>query len=182
MAPQPGLRHRRGDHARAFGKARRSRSDGSDQCAPAAVRGLPLLRRPLERLEPRTWLARFSLLPSITDTYVLSGFLFYFVNTAGQLRADVPGLHVLRTAERHHPQPDRHGSRTRVPLLPHAAADLRTDAVRRTCAVLVTFGVLTKHNEVTAFKACGVSLYRLAAPILVAGVVLSGGLFAFDHY
>ena len=29
-------------------------------------------------------------------------------------------------------------------------------------AVLVTFGVLSKQNEVTAFKACGVSLYRLA--------------------
>jgi len=49
-------------------------------------------------------------------------------------------------------------------------------------AVLVSFGVLTKHNEVTALKACGVSVYRLAAPILVAGVLLSGGLFAFDHY
>ena len=35
-------------------------------------------------------------------------------------------------------------------------------------AVLVTFGVMTKHNEVTAFKACGVSLYRLAMPILMA--------------
>ncbi|MFX5752115.1 LptF/LptG family permease, partial [Acinetobacter baumannii] len=29
-------------------------------------------------------------------------------------------------------------------------------------AVLITFGVLSKHNEVTALKACGVSLYRLA--------------------
>ena len=43
-------------------------------------------------------------------------------------------------------------------------------------AVLVSFGILTKHNEVTALKACGVSVYRLAAPILVAGVVLSGAL------
>ena len=33
-------------------------------------------------------------------------------------------------------------------------------------AVLVTFGVLTKHNEVTAFKASGVSLYRLTMPVL----------------
>ena len=33
-------------------------------------------------------------------------------------------------------------------------------------AVLVTFGVLTKNNEVTAFKSCGVSLYRLALPVL----------------
>ncbi len=49
-------------------------------------------------------------------------------------------------------------------------------------AVLITFGILTKHNEVTAFKACGISLYRLAVPILAAAFLLSGGLFAFDHY
>ncbi|MGH9660703.1 MAG: LptF/LptG family permease, partial [Bryobacteraceae bacterium] len=49
-------------------------------------------------------------------------------------------------------------------------------------AVLVTFAVLTKHNEITAFKALGVSLYRLAAPVLVASVVLSAALFAFDYY
>ena len=35
-------------------------------------------------------------------------------------------------------------------------------------AVLVTFGILTKNNEVTAMKACGVSLYRLAIPVFVA--------------
>jgi hypothetical protein len=29
-------------------------------------------------------------------------------------------------------------------------------------AVLVTFGVLAKHNEVIAFKGCGVSLHRLS--------------------
>ena len=33
-----------------------------------------------------------------------------------------------------------------------------------------------------AFKACGVSLYRLAAPILVAAVFVSGMLFALDYY
>jgi hypothetical protein len=49
-------------------------------------------------------------------------------------------------------------------------------------AVLVTFGVLTKHNEVTAFKACGVSLHRLAVPVVVMSSALSAGLFAFDHY
>jgi LPS export ABC transporter permease LptG len=49
-------------------------------------------------------------------------------------------------------------------------------------AVLVVFGVLSKHNEVTAFKACGVSVYRLAIPVFVASLLLSGGLFAFDHY
>jgi LPS export ABC transporter permease LptG len=49
-------------------------------------------------------------------------------------------------------------------------------------AVLVTFGVLTKHNEVTAFKACGVSLHRLAIPVLVISGAFSAGLFAFDQY
>jgi LPS export ABC transporter permease LptG len=49
-------------------------------------------------------------------------------------------------------------------------------------AVLVTFGVLSKQNEVTAFKACGVSLYRLALPVFLCGAALSVGLFAFDHY
>jgi LPS export ABC transporter permease LptG len=49
-------------------------------------------------------------------------------------------------------------------------------------AVLITFGVLTKHNEITAFKASGISMYRLAIPVLGAAMLLSGGLFAFDHY
>jgi LPS export ABC transporter permease LptG len=49
-------------------------------------------------------------------------------------------------------------------------------------AVLVTFGVLTKHNEVTAFKACGISLHRLAIPVLAMSGMFSVGLFAFDHF
>src|SRR5258708_35708207 len=38
-------------------------------------------RRPLhlERIEPKMWLARMPLLPQVTDTYVLSSFLFYFL-------------------------------------------------------------------------------------------------------
>ena len=49
-------------------------------------------------------------------------------------------------------------------------------------AVLATFGVMSKQNEITAFKACGVSLFRLAAPILLGSALLSAGLFAFDFY
>jgi len=47
---------------------------------------------------------------------------------------------------------------------------------------LVCFGILAKHHELTAFKACGVSLYRLAAPILVTALLISGSLFALDYY
>jgi LPS export ABC transporter permease LptG len=48
-------------------------------------------------------------------------------------------------------------------------------------AVLVTFGVMTKNNEITAFKACGISVRRLAVPVLLASAVLSAGLFAFNY-
>src|SRR5487761_325133 len=47
-------------------------------------------------------------------------------------------------------------------------------------ATLVTFGVLSKNNEVTAFKASGVSLFRLALPLLLAGLLLTGGMFLLD--
>jgi LPS export ABC transporter permease LptG len=49
-------------------------------------------------------------------------------------------------------------------------------------ASLICFGILTKYNEVTAFKAGGVSVHRLAAPVLVVSFALSGLLFVFDHY
>jgi len=49
-------------------------------------------------------------------------------------------------------------------------------------AVLVTFGVMSKHNEVTAFKASGVSLRRLTLPVLMASLFLSAGLFGLDFY
>ena len=40
-------------------------------------------------------------------------------------------------------------------------------------ATLVTFGILSKNNEVTAIKSGGVSLYRIAAPIIAVAVLIS---------
>jgi LPS export ABC transporter permease LptG/LPS export ABC transporter permease LptF len=48
-------------------------------------------------------------------------------------------------------------------------------------AVLVTFGVMTKNNEVTAFKACGISVRRLGLPVLLMSGLLSIALFAADY-
>ncbi len=147
------------------------------------LRPLPRsIRRPLERLEPRYWLARFSLLPRVTDTYVLSSFLFYF---AVLLASFVLMFQVFTFFELLSDIIRNRISMDRVLvyhffLTPRLIYELAPFAVLT--AVLVSFGILTKHNEVTALKACGVSVYRLAAPILVAGVVLSGSLFAFDHY
>ena len=44
-------------------------------------------------------------------------------------------------------------------------------------ATLVTIGLLTKNSELVVMKACGISLYRAALPILVAALVAGGGLF-----
>lgn len=40
-------------------------------------------------------------------------------------------------------------------------------------AALLTFGLLTKSNEITAMKACGLSLYRLIIPVIVATLLIS---------
>ena len=48
-------------------------------------------------------------------------------------------------------------------------------------AVLVTFGVLTRTNELTAMKATGISLYRVMAPIVVAAAMLALALFLFEQ-
>jgi LPS export ABC transporter permease LptG len=40
-------------------------------------------------------------------------------------------------------------------------------------ATLITFGLFSKNNEVTAFKSGGISLYRVAAPIVAIAVIMS---------
>ncbi|HLW52393.1 MAG TPA: LptF/LptG family permease [Candidatus Angelobacter sp.] len=49
-------------------------------------------------------------------------------------------------------------------------------------AVLVTFGLMQKSNEITAMKASGVSIYRTLVPILVIAGALAGGLFLMDQW
>jgi LPS export ABC transporter permease LptG len=48
-------------------------------------------------------------------------------------------------------------------------------------AVLVTFGTLNRTNELTAMKATGISLYRVAVPVLVISLLVAGSLFAFNE-
>jgi LPS export ABC transporter permease LptG len=48
-------------------------------------------------------------------------------------------------------------------------------------AALVTVSVLTKNSELTVLKACGVSLYRFALPMILCAVVAGAGLFLLDE-
>src|SRR5579862_5610196 len=47
-------------------------------------------------------------------------------------------------------------------------------------AVLVTLGVMAKNNELVALKAAGVSIYRVAFPLIALGFLCSVGLIALD--
>ena len=48
-------------------------------------------------------------------------------------------------------------------------------------ATLVTIGLLTKSSELTVMKACGISLYRVAAPLLLFGALGGGFLFVLEE-
>jgi LPS export ABC transporter permease LptG len=48
-------------------------------------------------------------------------------------------------------------------------------------AVLVTLGVMSKNNEIVACKASGISLYRLAIPLLLAGLALAAVMILLDQ-
>lgn len=47
-------------------------------------------------------------------------------------------------------------------------------------SVLVTLGIMSKNNEIVACKASGISLYRLALPLLLAGLSLAAGMVLLD--
>ena len=124
---------------------------------------------------------KLNILPQILDTYILSTFLFYF---ALLLASFVLMTHVYTFFEL---LGDIVRNRIAMPLVfsylvfltPMLVYD--STPVSVLVAVLVTFGVMSKHNEVTAFKATGVSLHRLAMPVFLASLVLSTGLFGLDY-
>jgi len=117
----------------------------------------------------------------ILDSYVLSSFLFYFavtlfclvtmvqVFTFFDLLGDVVKNHI----------PMSHVIQYHVYLTPDLI--YKTLPIAVLVSILATFGVMTKNNEVTAFKACGISVRRLSVPVLLMSGALSAILFAFDY-
>ncbi len=49
-------------------------------------------------------------------------------------------------------------------------------------ATLMTYGTLASENELTAMRACGLSLYRMIAPGVVGAVLLAGGLVFYNNH
>jgi LPS export ABC transporter permease LptG len=48
-------------------------------------------------------------------------------------------------------------------------------------SALVTIGLLTKNSELLVMRACGISLYRAALPLLICGVLASGLLYVMQE-
>jgi len=124
---------------------------------------------------------RFPLLPQIFDTYVLGTFVFYFLLLLSSfvLMTLVYTFFELLNDIVRNQIPMSMVFRYLFFLTPKLIYDSTPISVL--VAVLITFGVLTKHNEITAFKACGISMYRLAVPVMFVAALFSVGLFAFDH-
>jgi LPS export ABC transporter permease LptF/LPS export ABC transporter permease LptG len=140
------------------------------QPAPAAAVGL---RQALAA-------SRAMAFPMLIDVYLLQQFFYYFCvllaafvlifdaftlfDLLGDIaRNHVPALTVLSYF------------RYLVPLMVYQLAPLAT-----LVATLVSLAILAKNNEVIALKASGISLYRLVLPLLLAGLLVSGGLFLLD--
>jgi LPS export ABC transporter permease LptF/LPS export ABC transporter permease LptG len=146
-----------------------------------------LLRKPsfgadAQKLLPRLRLRRLAVVPQVIDAYVTSRFLFYFALWLATfiLLVDIYTFFALGSDILRNQIPFATVGKYLFFLTPRWISEFAPVSVL--VSVLVVLGVLSKDNEVTAFKACGVSVYRLAVPLLLTSLLLSAGLFAFNHY
>ncbi|MGH9775516.1 MAG: LPS export ABC transporter permease LptF [Candidatus Acidiferrales bacterium] len=118
--------------------------------------------------------------PLLMDLYILRAFFYYFflmlaafivlfdAFTLFDLLQDISRNHVEFVVVLNY-------FRYLLPLMIYQLTPLAA-----LVATLAALGVLSKNNEVTAFKASGISMYRLSLPIFLAGLLLAGGMFGFD--
>ncbi len=155
-----------------------------DHQAPVAAQARPPAQMangpaipPRSAARRRTGRLRF---PLLLDLYLLRNFLFYFfLLLAGfiLLFEAFTFFELLDDIARHHTP-----FLVVVNYFRYLAAYLfyQLAPLAALVAVLVTLGLMTKNNEVVAFKATGVSLYRIASPLLAAGFVLAGSMLLLD--
>jgi LPS export ABC transporter permease LptF/LPS export ABC transporter permease LptG len=145
-------------------------TNGSAPVEAAAV-------RPLRR--PRT--SNAAIFPMMFDIYLLGQFAYFFGVILGgfvlifdaftlfDLLGDISKNHVPAIVVFNY-------FLYLIPLMLYQLAPLAA-----LVACLVSLAVLAKNNEVIAFKASGISLYRLILPLALAGLFLAGGMFLLDN-
>ncbi|MGC2765841.1 MAG: LPS export ABC transporter permease LptF, partial [Candidatus Acidiferrum sp.] len=122
----------------------------------------------------------YSSLPSIVDLYVLRRFLyqFFLIMLAFLFLFEIFTFFELAEDIRRHNVPFMIVIRYFVFLIPYSVYQFTP--LGALVSVLVTLGILSKNNEIIAFKASGISLYRLAVPLLVSGLVIAAALLILD--
>jgi LPS export ABC transporter permease LptG len=166
--------HRLGYLGRRFRLARRRR-------AQARARAAAVLAINGERSTNEVPTPTSGSFPRLLDLYILRKFFFYF----GLLLAVFVFLFEAFTFFE---LLDDIGRR-RIPFLivkdyfwyltPYLAYNLAPLA--GLVAVLVTLGIMSKNNEIVAIKATGISLFRVAVPLLLAGLSLAATLMLLDY-
>ena len=162
---------------RAFWKRNESENNGSSQAAIARARKENAFERASTRR--RVFSASF---PTLLDDYVLRDFFIYLgmivstflvlvlVFTLFELLGDILRNQVPASVVAEYLM-------NVAPYLLYKMAPLVT-----LLAVLVTFGLMQRSNELTAIKATGISIYRTVTPVVVSAGVLAVGLFFADQF
>src|SRR5208282_2174209 len=122
----------------------------------------------------------YSSFPSIIDLYLLRRFFYYFllILVAFLFLFEIFTFFELAEDIRRHNVPFMVVINYFRFLIPYSVYQFTP--LGALVAVLVTFGVLSKNNEIVAFKASGLSLYRLAIPLLFAGLAIASALLILD--
>jgi LPS export ABC transporter permease LptG/LPS export ABC transporter permease LptF len=141
--------------------------------APAAARprGVVVLRIPrwsvhlpslLDRYIARTWVGHFLMvLVAFWSIFLLVNFMDLFDDVQ---RNRIKGIVVI------------HYYAFSSPNIVHLMSPVAV-----LVAVLVTFGVMSRRNEITAMKAAGISVYRASAPMLGLAALVCGFLFGMSE-
>jgi LPS export ABC transporter permease LptG len=120
--------------------------------------------------------------PTILDDYVLRGFTLYFAMIVAAfllLLLVFTLFELLSDILRNQISPLTVGEYL-LNVAPYFLYS--TTPLSMLLAVLVTFGLLQRTNEITAIKATGISLYRIIVPVLIASMFVAGALFLSDQF
>ncbi len=119
--------------------------------------------------------------PTILDDYVLRGFALYFAMIVAAfllLLLVFTLFELLSDILRNQISPLTVGEYL-LNVAPYFLYS--TTPLSMLLAVLVTFGLLQRSNEITAIKATGISLYRIVVPVLIVSMLVAGVLFLSDQ-
>jgi len=141
----------------------------------------PALRENVTRGLPRRRHLFNLRFPTILDDYVLRGFVLYLAMIVAaflMLLLVFTLFELLGDILRNQISPLTVGEYL-LNVVPYFLYN--TTPLSMLLAVLVTFGLLQRSNEITAIKATGISLYRIVVPVLIASILVAGVLFLSDQ-